>query len=236
MRLGFALEALENDEEGVRGQAVGCRAALALVEDQHSAQWLGRVPAPSRALAADDTQLPDASLATHMGQGGSECAFGGVANGRRCVVSKLARARGALDHRADLSPMRDRTRRRVKLRKSVWGLAGVVLATGCGATGTVAPEFNSASQGQRITDARHGYSMALPGGWYRARSNLTPQLLDPREILAVATYPLRYQRRARCYIAGCPTPALNGFRATDILMSIQYVYTRGRRPKMSRSI
>jgi hypothetical protein len=109
----------------------------------------------------------------------------------------------------------------VKLRKSVWGLVAAFLATGCGATEPVAPDFKSGSQGPRITDVRHGYSVALPAGWYRAQRNLTPQLLDPREILSVATYPLRYQRRARCRIPGCPTPALNGFRATDILMSIQ---------------
>lgn len=109
----------------------------------------------------------------------------------------------------------------MELRKSVWGLVAAVLATGCGATGEVAPEFRPGSEGSRITDVRHGYSAALPAGWYRARRNLTPQLVDPREILSVATYPLRYQRRAPCRIPGCPTPALNGFRATDILMSIQ---------------
>jgi hypothetical protein len=100
-------------------------------------------------------------------------------------------------------------------------LVAPVLATGCGAAGTVAPELKSGSQGLRITDVRHGYSLALPAGWHRAGRNLTPELLDPREILSVATYPLRYKRRARCRIPGCPTPALNGFRATDILMSIQ---------------
>ena len=72
-----------------------------------------------------------------------------------------------------------------------------------------------------IEDVRHGYSVTLPAGWHRARRNLTPQLTEPREILSVATYPLRYKRRARCGIGGCPTPALNGFRATDILVSIQ---------------
>jgi hypothetical protein len=110
---------------------------------------------------------------------------------------------------------------RVKLPKLAWGLVAAVLVTGCGAAGTVAPEFKSEGQGGHITDARHGYSVALPAGWYRARRNLTPQLMDPREILSVATYPLRYKRRARCRIPGCPTPALNGFQATDILMSIQ---------------
>ena len=78
------------------------------------------------------------------------------------------------------------------------------------------------SQGQRLAkDVRHGYSLVLPAGWHRARRNLTPQLVEPREILSVATYPLRYQRRARCRIPGCPAPALNGFRAKDILLSIQ---------------
>jgi hypothetical protein len=100
-------------------------------------------------------------------------------------------------------------------------LVAAALATGCGAARTVAPELESGSQGPRITDVRHGYSVALPAGWYRAGRNLTPQLADPREILSVATYRLRYKRRARCRIPGCPTPALNGFRATDILMSIQ---------------
>ena len=122
---------------------------------------------------------------------------------------------------SDLSLMHDRTLGRVEFRKSVWGLVAALLATGCGATGKVAPELRSGSEGSRITDVRHGYRVALPAGWYRARRNLTPQLWDPREILSVATYPLRYQRRARCRIPGCPTPALNGFRATDILMSIQ---------------
>jgi hypothetical protein len=121
----------------------------------------------------------------------------------------------------DLSLTSGRTVGRVKLRKLVWGLVAAVLVTGCGAAGTVAPEFKSEGQGGHITDARHGYSVALPAGWYRARRNLTPQLMDPREILSVATYPLRYKRRARCRIPGCPTPALNGFQATDILMSIQ---------------
>jgi hypothetical protein len=112
--------------------------------------------------------------------------------------------------------------RRVKRRTSVCGWAAAVLAIGCGGgTGAVAPELKSGIQGPRVTDVRHGYSVTLPGGWYRARRNLTPQLLEPREILSVATYPLRYQRRARCRIPGCPTPALNGFRATDILISIQ---------------
>jgi len=102
------------------------------------------------------------------------------------------------------------------------GLAAGVVAAGCGAGPAVVSEVASGRQGaQMIRDVRRGYSLVLPAGWHRARRNLTPQLVEPREILSVATYPLRYHRRARCRIPGCPSPALNGFRATDILLSIQ---------------
>jgi hypothetical protein len=41
---------------------------------------------------------------------------------------------------------------------------------------------------------RHGVTVELPSGWHRARNNLTPNLgPDPREVLAVASYPLRYR-------------------------------------------
>lgn len=109
----------------------------------------------------------------------------------------------------------------MKLRTSAYALAAAVLAAGCGATGTVAQERERAAEAARINDAQRGFSLTLPAGWHRAGSNLTPQLTEPREILTVATYPLRYARRARCSVAGCPTPALNGFRATAILLSIQ---------------
>jgi hypothetical protein len=107
------------------------------------------------------------------------------------------------------------------LRSSICALVAIALATGCGATGTAAPEAEPGGETVRIADERHGFSLTLPAGWHKAGRNLTPQLVEPREILTVATYPLRYERRARCQIAGCPTPALNGFRATDILVSIQ---------------
>jgi hypothetical protein len=39
-------------------------------------------------------------------------------------------------------------------------------------------------------DRRWGYTVALPDRWYRAETSLTPSLVDPREILAVATFPI----------------------------------------------
>jgi hypothetical protein len=48
-------------------------------------------------------------------------------------------------------------------------------------------------------DTRHGFTMGLPAGWHRAGRNLTPHLLDPHEILSVATYRLRYRRRVEVW-------------------------------------
>src|SRR3954466_8073987 len=60
-------------------------------------------------------------------------------------------------------------------------------------------------------DARHGLSVDLPPGWHRAPGNLTPSLVEPREILSVRSYRLRYKRRSRCGLPGSPLPALDAF-------------------------
>jgi hypothetical protein len=70
-------------------------------------------------------------------------------------------------------------------------------------------------------DEQHGLSLTVPSGWHRARRNLTPHLIDPREILSVGSYRLRYKRRSRCRVPGCPLPALDGFGRGDVLISIQ---------------
>lgn len=40
-------------------------------------------------------------------------------------------------------------------------------------------------------DAKRGFSVRLPSDWHRARHPVDPSLFDPRERLAIATYPLR---------------------------------------------
>lgn len=42
-------------------------------------------------------------------------------------------------------------------------------------------------------DARRGYSVRFPESWHRASEPISPKLTDPREILALATFPLRYR-------------------------------------------
>ena len=109
----------------------------------------------------------------------------------------------------------------MRARWAVCTLVAALLAAGCGATQGKPEVSLETTASHTFEDQRRGFSVSLPDGWHRARRNLTPQLVEPREMLSVATYPLRYRRGARCRIAGCPTPALNGFRATDILVSIQ---------------
>jgi hypothetical protein len=70
-------------------------------------------------------------------------------------------------------------------------------------------------------DAQHELSVTLPPGWHHARRNLTPHLIDPREIISVGSYRLRYKRRSRCGVPGCPLPGLDGFGRRDVLISIQ---------------
>jgi hypothetical protein len=48
----------------------------------------------------------------------------------------------------------------------------------------------------------HGLAVELPPGWHRASEPLTPNLTDPREVLAVATFPLRYRETGCAHIAG----------------------------------
>lgn len=70
-------------------------------------------------------------------------------------------------------------------------------------------------------DADQRLSVSLPSDWHRARRSLTPDLQEPREILSVASYPLRYDPRSRCRIPGCPLPAVDGLGRGDVLISIQ---------------
>jgi hypothetical protein len=64
----------------------------------------------------------------------------------------------------------------------------------------------------------HGITAALPAGWQRAAHRLTPNLSDPREVLAVGTYPLRY-RRTGC--AHMPSSALEDLGPRDALVTLQ---------------
>jgi len=69
-----------------------------------------------------------------------------------------------------------------------------------------------------ITVRAHGLTAELPPGWQAASQSLTPHLTDPREELAVGTYPLRY-RPTEC--AHMPGSALEALGPGDAFVTLE---------------
>src|SRR2546423_13035056 len=99
--------------------------------------------------------------------------------------------------------------------------AGLLLAFALLATATLAAcgqHVRASPAGQVIHDTRRGIEVELPPGWQHATASLTPQLADPREVLSVATFPLRYRQ------TGCtqyPSSALAALGPEDALVTLQ---------------
>jgi len=85
-----------------------------------------------------------------------------------------------------------------------------VCACGAGRTAT--------SSTVPVTELGHGLSVQLPAGWQAAGVSLTPHLLDPREEMSVATFPLHY-RQGRC--AQFPSGTLEDLGPGDALVTVQ---------------
>jgi hypothetical protein len=66
--------------------------------------------------------------------------------------------------------------------------------------------------------AAHGVSVELPPGWQAAPGSLTPHLSDPREVMSVGTYPLRYRTTACAHMAGS---ALEDLGPEDAFVTVQ---------------
>ena len=64
----------------------------------------------------------------------------------------------------------------------------------------------------------HGLTATLPAGWQSASRSLTPHLTEPREVLAVGTYPLRYRRTGCAHVAGS---ALEDLGPADAFVTLQ---------------
>jgi hypothetical protein len=81
----------------------------------------------------------------------------------------------------------------------------VLALAGCGEAGRepgqAAPSTTAAPPAPTEV-SEHGLTVALPPGWQAARGSLTPHLADPREELAVATFPLRYRETACAHMPG----------------------------------
>ncbi|MCW2968783.1 MAG: hypothetical protein JWM71_2555, partial [Solirubrobacteraceae bacterium] len=75
-------------------------------------------------------------------------------------------------------------------------------------------------------DARNGLEVRFPSAWRRARRSLTPNLVDPVEILSLGTMALAY-RAGRC--AQLPVGALEAVGPRVVFLSVQE--RRGPEPK-----
>ena len=91
-------------------------------------------------------------------------------------------------------------------------LASTLAVTACG------EEPASAPLPQLVTDHTHGLAVELPPGWRQATASLTPGLLDPREVLSAATFPLRYQPTGCAHVAGS---ALDDLGPHDAFVTLQ---------------
>ncbi len=116
---------------------------------------------------------------------------------------------------------------RQRLRQlALAGLLCAGLTAGCGdePAGRAAARAPEPPPGwTTFRDEPRGYEVSFPSEWHRARRSLTPGLVDPREILSLATYPLRAKRTpgsGRC-VVGFPAPALDDFGPRDAIVSIQ---------------
>jgi hypothetical protein len=95
----------------------------------------------------------------------------------------------------------------------------VVLAiAGCGHAAAHSTPPSPPPSTPPATYRTHGLAVRLPAGWQHARSNLTPNLGDPRQALAVGTGPLRY-RPTGC--AQVPGSALEDLGRRDAFVTLE---------------
>jgi hypothetical protein len=107
--------------------------------------------------------------------------------------------------------------------KSAWRAAAVtalaiwtgLLAPGCGED---APHAKAAQAKDVVFAASRGLTVTLAPGWQATRTSLTPHLVDPREVLTVATFPLRYRPTRCAHVAGS---ALEDLGPTDAFITLQ---------------
>jgi hypothetical protein len=91
-------------------------------------------------------------------------------------------------------------------------LASTIAVAGCGGEPAAPPPP------QLVTDQTHGLAVELPLGWQRATASLTPGLVDPREVLSVATFPPRYRPTGCAHVAGS---ALDDLGPRDVFLTLQ---------------
>src|SRR4051794_2747598 len=104
---------------------------------------------------------------------------------------------------------------RASANVAVLALGAALLGAVCGAVDERAAAPPTA---RPVRFSAHGLTVALPPRWRPANERLTPRLIDPREVLAVATFALRYRRTACAQVAGS---ALEDMGPDDAFVTLQ---------------
>ena len=100
--------------------------------------------------------------------------------------------------------------------RSAW-IVVVLAIAGCAETHAAPAPARQAAPPVAAVEA-HGLTVGLPPGWQSAAQSLTPHLTDPREVLAVATFPLRYRATQCAHVAGS---ALEDLGPADAFVTLQ---------------
>jgi hypothetical protein len=66
----------------------------------------------------------------------------------------------------------------------------VLLLVGCALLLAACDDSEPTSDWHRHRNEQYGYTVSLPPGWHLAKGSLSPSLVDPVEILSVATFPI----------------------------------------------
>jgi hypothetical protein len=103
--------------------------------------------------------------------------------------------------------------------RSVW-IVVVLAIAGCAETAAAPSQVRqgAAPVAPPVTVRGHGLTAELPQGWQVANESLTPHLIDPREALAVATFPLRYRQTGCAHV---PASALDDLGPGDAFVTLQ---------------
>lgn len=96
-------------------------------------------------------------------------------------------------------------------------LTGLGVLAGCGDSGDRATR--TPTGWTTFHDAAGGVTVRFPSSWHRATESLTPNLLEPREILSLGTFPLAAGPHGHC--SQMPVPALREAGAHDVFLTVQ---------------
>ena len=144
-------------------------------------------------------------------------------------MSELPQLESALDAAAHRRYGRARWRRRAPRAARAVAVAATLAAVAIAGVAVLSAVSDTAGPDERpatppadvwttTVNKSRGFTVSLPPGWRLSAESLTPQLLDPRELLSAATFPLAYRHGACNHM---PDGALTTMGPTDGFVSVQ---------------